>query len=599
MKRKLLTALALAGLALSGASGAASYKPGTYTAEAQGMGGPVPVTVELTSEKIQSVKVGENKETDGIGTVAIERLPGAIVDGQSLGVSAVSGASVTSGAILAAVAACVREAGGDVEALKTVQPKKATGEPKTLESDIVVVGAGAAGRTAAIRASELGARVILVEKQPFEGGAAAVNGGGIVTQGSKIQKELGVTDDSPALMTEDFIKNGHNLNDRRMLKLYADHLGETVDWALSYAGMRLDAKAGFSHSAEYSRPRVLYWVGRAQGANRMLHDAVEKAGAEVLLETPVQKLIVEDGRVVGVEALGAGGTPYTVRSKAVILATGGFGANKAMLSGQLRNALYYGVPCANGDGHRMAMEIGAATRNMDLGKVYPNGIEVAPGLAKSTIFASGEAYQNHSGILVSKAGVRVISELETNHNLKEAVVREGGRLFILMDQKTFDAFLGKVWIGGISGKDMDRWLANEGRGAPTVGRGDTIGAAAAKAGIDGKALASTAKKYNEFVRSGKDADFGRPAKFMKAEISAAGPYYIVEQQPRFATTLGGVVTTESLQVVDKEGRPIGGLFAAGEIVGGPMGDDSPPGGNMGWALTSGKLAAESAVRTLK
>ncbi len=598
MKYKLSVISALTALSLASVAQAAAYNAGTYTAVAKGNGGDVPVTVTFSSDAIQKIEVGQNKETPGIGSVAIETLPKTIVDKQSLGVNGVSGASITSKAILAAVAACVKQAGGNVEALSKVQKNQAAAPAQTLNADIAIVGAGAAGQTAAIRASELGKKVVLLEKMPFAGGAAAVNGGTVVIQGSKIQKDAGVKDDSPAIMTEDYIKNGHNLNDRRMLELYVNNVGPMVDWATTYAGMKLNTKAGFTNEAEHSKPRVMRWIDGAQGATRYFKAAVAKSGTKLLLGTPAKELIVKDGKVVGVKAQGSDGTVYTINAPAVILTTGGFGANKGMLSGNLKNALYYGVKSSNGEGHQMAMKIGAKTQMMDLGKIYPNGMEVAPGIAKSTIWSNKAAFEDNAGIMVNKAGKRVISELDTNHNIKNEEVKQGGKLFILMDAPSYQAFLTKLSITGINKADMDKWLAQDGKGYPIVVKADTIEAVANKAGVNGAELAKTVAKYNGYVKAGKDADFNRPAKFMKKQVAAVGPYYIVEQQPRFATTMGGVVTNDKLNVVDKNNKPIPGLFAAGELVGGAMGDDSPPGGNMAWAMTSGKLAAEQAVNSL-
>lgn len=570
MKYKLSVISALTALSLASVAQAAAYNAGTYTAVAKGNGGEVPVTVTFSSDAIQKIEVGQNKETPGIGSVAIETLPKTIVDKQSLGVNGVSGASITSKAILAAVAACVKQAGGNVEALSKVQKTQTAAPAQTLNADIAIVGAG----------------------------AAAVNGGTVVIQGSKIQKDAGVKDDSPAIMTEDYIKNGHNLNDRRMLALYVNNVGPMVDWATTYAGMKLNTKAGFTNEAEHSKPRVMRWIDGAQGATRYFKAAVAKSGTKLLLGTPAKELIVKDGKVVGVKAQGSDGTFYTINAPAVILTTGGFGANKGMLSGNLKNALYYGVKSSNGEGHQMAMKIGAKTQMMDLGKIYPNGMEVAPGIAKSTIWSNKAAFEDNAGIMVNKAGKRVISELDTNHNIKNEEVKQGGKLFILMDEPSYQAFLTKLSITGISKADMDKWLAQDGKGYPIVVKADTIEAVANKAGVNGAELAKTVAKYNGFVKAGKDADFNRPAKFMKKQVAAVGPYYIVEQQPRFATTMGGVVTNDKLNVVDKNNKPIPGLFAAGELVGGAMGDDSPPGGNMAWAMTSGKLAAEQAVNSL-
>ena len=140
---------------------------------------------------------------------------------------------------------------------------------------------------------------------------------------------------------------------------------------------------------------------------------------------------------------------------------------------------------------------------------------------------------------------------------------------------------------------MDKYLANDGKSAPLFVKGATIDEVAKKAGINAEALKATVAKYNGFVKAKKDADFGRPVEYMKAEIAAEGPYYIVEQKPRFATTMGGVCTDDNLNLVKTDGTVIPNLYGAGEIVGGVMGDDSPAGANVGWALTSGRVAADA------
>lgn len=601
MKRKTLIAAAVAlGLA-AGSTWAASYKAGTYTASAQGMGGPVQVEVEFTSSAIKAIRiVGQVKETPGIGTTALEKLPPQIVENQSLGVSAISGASKSSAAVLTAVADCVRQAGGDPAALMAVPLKKAAkGAEKTLETDLAIVGAGGAGQVATLRASSLGKKVVLLEKMPFVGGAAAINGGTVVIQGSKLQKELGVKDDSPEIMRQDLLKNGHNLNDKGKLNLYVNNVGPTIDWLLEQ-GLLIDTKAGFTNEAEYSKPRCIRWVGGAPANMKLMYDLVQKTGSQVFTGTKAEELIFENGAVVGVKAVGNDGTTYTIKSKAVLLATGGFGYAKDMLTGALKQSLYYGPVSSTGDGHKMAKAVGAKLQLMEYGKIYPNGVEVAPGIAKSTIWANKNAFEKGSGILVDRKGKRVISETASNNAIKQVELKQpGAKLFILMDQPTFDSFKQGLYIGGITEAEVNKWIAQDGKGTPQLVKADTIEAAAQKVGVDGKALKDQVTRYNGFVKAGKDSDFDRPVKFMNKTVSSEGPFYIIEQQPRFATTMGGVVTNDSFNVLDVNGKPIKGLFAAGELVGGSMGDDSPPGGNMGWAVTSGKLAAEGAVSSMK
>jgi fumarate reductase flavoprotein subunit len=165
-------------------------------------------------------------------------------------------------------------------------------------------------------------------------------------------------------------------------------------------------------------------------------------------------------------------------------------------------------------------------------------------------------------------------------------------LYLVMDQATFD-----VWKDAV-GYDVSEYLEANGSSTPVFAHGETIAEAAEAAGVDPDALAETIETYNGYVEAGEDAEFGRSADYMTMPVGD-GPYYLVEQKPRFATTMGGLVIDEELHVINKDGAVIGGLYAAGEVVGGVMGDDSPSGANNGWAVTSGKLAAESIAAALE
>lgn len=164
-------------------TGTGQYKAGTYTASAQGNNGPVELEVTFTADAISSVVVKNQQETEAIASAPLTSIPQAIVDGQTLAVDVVSGATHTSEAILAAAEDCVAQAGGNVEALKTAGNKTAAEkEAKTLDTDLVVVGGGAAGMAATIRAEELGLNVVLVEKMSFMGGAISISGGNQVVR---------------------------------------------------------------------------------------------------------------------------------------------------------------------------------------------------------------------------------------------------------------------------------------------------------------------------------------------------------------------------------------------------------------------------------
>ena len=573
---------------------AAAYEAGTYTATVPGRNADLTVEVTFSEDKIESVTVTDHAETDGIGTNAVDQIPAAIVENQSLGVDTVAGATVTSQAILDAAADCAEQAGGDAEALKNVAvEEKVPTKEEAIDTDLVIIGGGGAGMTAAIRASELGLDVTLVEKMSFMGGAISISGGNQVVMGSQMQKDLGVTDDSVESMVEDFMANGANLNVPELITLYAENVGETSDW-LQEEGVTFNLEGGLHKLAEYSHDRELAYTGSGAGAAEAMRGLVEKAGVNVLLNTRATELVSDgNGGVCGVIANDSE-TVYTISAGAVLLATGGYGYNKDLLEGDMKNALYYGPVSSTGDGLIMATaeEINADTRLLEYGKRYPNGIEVSEGIAKSTINGNIPAW-TMSAILVNKEGVRVVNEKASNRTILETELQQTGQeLFLVMDQATFD-----VWKDAL-GYDVQEYLDANGTSAPVFGHGDTIEEAAAAAGVDGEALAKTVETYNGYVESGEDAEFGRSADYMTTPIGD-GPYYIVEQKPRFATTMGGLVIDTDLHVINKDGEIISGLYAAGEVVGGVMGDDSPSGANNGWAVTSGRLAAESIAAAME
>ena len=565
------------------------YTPGTYTGTAAGKNGDVKVEVTFSANAIDSVKVVEHSETAGISDGAIENIPAAIVENQSLAVDTVSGATITSDAILKAVADAVAQAGGDVEALKNAAAPAGEKEAKELSADVIVVGGGGAGMAAATRLAQLGKSVILVEKSGFLGGAISVSGGNQVVMGSQLQIDNGVADDSVESMVADFEANGANKNNKEILTLFAENVGATTDWLVANCGITFEE--GLHQLGEYSHNRELAYAGGGAGFAEAMRKAVEEAGVQVLLNTKAESLIADNGTVTGVKAASSD-ADYTLTAGDVVLATGGYGANKDMLTDEMKSALYYGPASSTGEGIQMAQAVGAQTANMEYGKRYPNGIEVSEGMAKSTI-AGNIVGWTMSAILVNKDGNRVVNEKASNRTiLEEELKQEGGELYLLLDAETFEAWKAKLAPAGISDADIEKYLEANGTTTPVFAHGETLEEAAAAAGINADNLKATVEKYNGFVAKGSDDDFGRAATYLTKAIGE-GPYYIVEQKPRFATTMGGLVINTSMQVLNEAGEPISGLYAAGENCGQVMGDDSPSGANNAWALTSGKLAADA------
>lgn len=578
----------------NGESPQASYTPGTYTGVGTGNGGDITVEVTFSENAIESIEVVSQTETQTVAAGALESLPTSIIENQSLGIDTVTGATLSSMGLINAVADAVEQAGGDVNALKQPLDKETSTEIVDMEADAVVVGAGGAGMAATIRLQELGKQVILVEKTYRLGGSISVSGGNQVVTGSKLQAEAGVTDDTAESMVEDFQANGEGICVPDLISLYANNVGATTDWVHEYCGVEYNMEGGLHDLAEYSHDRELAYEGGGAGATEHLRKAVADSGAEVMTCTTAESLIVENGAVTGVVAKGEDGTTYNIHAASVVLATGGYGNSDDWLTDELKNdSLYYGLTTSTGDGLTMATadDVNAATLMLEYAKQYPNGVEVSAGRAKSTIDGNLLVWPM-STILVNPEGERVVNEKASNHDILEVELQQtDSMLYLLMDQENYDVWSSKLPNTGFNQKAVEGYLEANGTSTPVFAHADSIAELAGIVGLDPAVLQATVDDYNAGVEAGTD-EFGRSGDYLKTKIGE-GPYYLVEQKPRYATTMGGLVVNTSLQVQNVDGETIDGLYAAGEVVGGVMGSNSPSGANNGWALTSGKLAAES------
>ncbi|MGT2949722.1 NADH:flavin oxidoreductase [Streptococcus cuniculi] len=575
-----------------------AFTPGQYHVTAHGHNSELPMVVTFDETRITAIEIDSGGESAGLSDLVFERMPKQIIEFQTLNVDAVSGASSTSQGVIDGVAEAALQASGQdaVDVLKARQKPVIERSTQVIEEevDVVVVGGGAAGIAAALRADELGLSVALVEKLSFIGGAISVSGGNQVVMGSRLQHESGVLDDTPQLMIEDFLENGNHKNVMELLELLANNVGQATDWVHDYVGVEYDMAGGLHVLAEYRKNRELAYAHGGHGFAASVRAKMAASSVNLLLQTKAEKLLTDgQGRVTGLVAVEENGTTHRISSKAVILTTGGYGNNKAMLSDELKDVLFYGTRSSMGEGVQMAQapDVNAATLMMDLGKIYPNGVEVSPGTAKSTI-GGNIAVLRENGLLVNTNGQRVVNERASNHDILDVLMEQDAKvLYLLLDQYHFSIFRKEIAEGGISEKEVEEWLASNGSKTPYLFHADTLEELADLAGMDTHALVNTVERFNSFVANGKDEDFNRQIEFLQVPVGE-GPYYMIEQKPRFATTMGGLVVNDRLEVMNQDGQAIAGLYAAGEVVGGVMGTDSPSGANNAWALTSGKLAAE-------
>ena len=609
MKKSLAMLMTLLFVLLGTTAWAQSYTAGVYTAQANGNNGPVTVEVEVSDAEILSVKVTEHAETAGLSDTPIERIPAKIVEGQTLAVDTVSGATNTSNAILKAAEDALAQAGADIEALKAVQEKDETAS-ETAERHVqaLVIGAGGSGLAAAITLQEQGIETLVVDKMANAGGATALTGALINGVCSKQQAERGVTDDVQTMFMDAMVY-GSFQNDARMTWLMVNNTGDSVDWLHDTVGVEFEE--AINHFPEHTNDRAFYPKGKLPGyLTGTMEQHYLSNGGELLLETRAQHLLTEDGRVIGASCSTADGT-LNIYADVTLLATGGYGASVALRPADQMGTLFYGASSSTGDGIIMAEEVGAMTHYMQYLKSYPQGIEkpldggniTADGTTfRSNAYISPLASQavtlNDGAIYVNVEGERCMNENMDFVSIKKVTQKQTDMtVYLVMDQKGYDNWMGMMEVSaGLTPEIVAPWLdADDGK--PVFRKGATVEEAAAKAGIDAEKLSATVAHFNEMVASGKDDDFGRAE--MSVGLDSDGPIYIVEQRLRMATSLGGLKTSTSFEVYDENEQAIDGLYACGEVIGGVHGDESMPSNCVAWAVTSGRLAAKAAADAVK
>ena len=587
--------IALAVSTLMAGPVAAAMADGTYTGVGQGKNGDVTVELQVTGGKLAAVRVVKHVETPGISDAAMTQFPQRVVDAQSLNVDAVSGATLTSDGIRNAVADAIRKAGGDPAAFAAVAVKKKVAAKLIKDqADVIVVGAGGSGISAAVRAETLGANVILIEKMPVIGGATALNAGTLIATGSRFQKEsLKETKDSPELAAKDIFRVGKNRNDPVLVKQVTERVGGVVDWLV------YDLKIPYGPAAtqypDHSANRQLGVTGRSVNFLKLMREKFAHMGGKLMLETRAQELLRDkDGRVVGVRATDAAGNTVELTSKAVILASGGYGAVKSMLPKEMNQYVFYGLDSETGDGFKMATAIGADTINMDLVKMYPQGVETVPGHGLAATASSTDTMKKSGAIYVNRDGQRYVNELASLGELTDTTVAQPGHIaYIVMDKKAWKEYVNKSLEDRLVPDEatLMKWTKIVNNGRPVMAVADDLKKAAEVMGVNPDGLTKTVKEWNDMVAAGKDTKFGRKIVGGLGE----GPFYIVEQKVRYQTTLGGLRAGEGMRILDKNGKPIEGLYGAGCVVGGANGADSMTAMMNSWAIVSGVIAAETAV----
>ncbi|MDO5521811.1 MAG: FAD-dependent oxidoreductase [bacterium] len=591
-----------------------SFTAGEYSAKAAGRNGDVNVTVKFTDSKIESVVVGEHTETAGIADPAIEKIPAAITEGQTLKVDAVTGATLTSNALLEAITDCVKQANGDVEALKNVETTKseAKQEAEVYDTDIVIVGGGAAGLTAAMSATSNGSSVIVVEKGASLAVANGANAGGPIAVGTKVQKEEGENLTVEQLYTH-MNEYANSTVNSALLRNVLDKTGETMD-LFGDLGLTLSLRAD-SYGVGF-RARLKIAEKGLDRTNPQEKKILENGG-QILLNTTGESIIMNDkNEAVGIKAKKADGTEVTVNAKAVLISTGGYLGSQEIINEKFGDVTVnpLGNTLSVGEGIKMISEAGGVEdRNWG---IVAN--EFSASNAKNGAWNSKTSNQNlrfgiYGGLMVNSEGNRFFNEqimAEEPLAGAEATLRQG-KYYVVMDEKYYNSVceqgifktLGspQSWIAGVNclsdaapqGAHLKVLSEAKAQLQEAIDQGwgfkaNTIEEAAEHFGLDN--LASTVKTYNEFTKNGKDTQFYKDATFLTSV--SEGPIYVFEYEASAWCTIGGMKVDDSLRVVDKTNTAIKGLYAAGLDAGSmyssPYYDNE--GSALGLAFASGTLA---------
>lgn len=565
---------------IGGAAMAEGMTPGTYEAAAQGFHGDVKLSVTVDAEKITAIDILEHSETEGIGAAALPKLVEAVLANQTIGVDSVAGATVTSEAFKAAMTDALTQAGADMDKM-TAAVAASELEDVQMDADVVVVGAGAAGLSAALKTAQNGHSVILLEKMGVIGGASAMAGSGTMATGSKWQKEDGY-EDSAEKLVEDMMANGHQKNDRATVELFANTIGEAFDWLVGEDGAAVPYQRSGKPSRSYSGE------GRGAGVCKNLAERLEAVGGTLLTNTPATELVVENGTVVGVKAEGEG-KAYTIRAKAVILASGGYGANDALVPDEYKKFVYAGHAGATGDAIKMVEGLDADLINMDLVNTQPNSMILPSGLGQYCNPGVAGAYKA-GAYMVNQNGERFFNESANAWDLMQAM-KQNEAQYLIMDQTAFDNFNAGMTNSKIyTMEDVEKWLSDDYDGQPVMKQGATLAELCEKLNLPADAVEASAKAFNDCAAAQTADVFGRtPA----AAQSEEGPFYALQMHIRYYASLGGLHINDSMQVLNTKQEAIPGLYAAGEVVGGLEGDVYMGATLFGWAIASGYDAANA------
>lgn len=533
------------------------FKAGTYVGEAKGYRGDIKAQVTVSKDRIENIEIVKNGDTPILSDAAAKKVTENILKYQTLRVDGAAGATSSSRAVERAVKNALKNSGADLSKLnKRVKTEKvAKLKKETVNEDVVVIGAGGAGLVAAIEAKLNGAKnVAVLEKMAFAGGNTLISGGEYAAPNNWIQEKKGIQD-SKDIFYNDILKGGDNEGDPKLVRVLADNALDGAKWLRDYVDVTFEDRQLFFGGHSVERSLVPKDATGVEMIKKLLAKA-DELGIKVYYETPATELIVDKDRVVGVKAESAT-TDYTFNAKnGVIIASGGFGSNVQMrmkynkdIDDSILSTNTVGI---TGDGIVMAEKVGAKLEDMQFIQTYPTCDPIS-----GALLYFGDVRLAGGSILVNQEGKRFVEELQRRDVISMAIKSQPGSVaYQFCDQAQVDN-------SGVAEhhKGEVEYLFNN----KLLVKANTIKEAADFFGIDAKELEKTVDKYNEYAKNGKDLEFNKRGKLTPFDKN--GPFYIMKAVPAVHHTMGGLKIDENARVINQNGEPIKGLYAAGEVTG--------------------------------
>lgn len=565
-------------------SAAAVAAPVTTQGTGVGKHGDMTVAVTFDNGRIQAIEIVKEAENPVLAKKVYTDLKAAVIASNSADLDAISGATFSSKGFLDAVKDAAKKAGvtlskADAKAIKKVVKNI----PAVSNYDVVVIGAGGAGFSAAIEAKNAGANVVLLEKMPAVGGNSLISGAEMNAARNWVQPKLGILDDSAERHAADTFKGGDKKGDMKVINVMTANALDAAKWCRDYLGVRFEDDNLFFFGG-HSRKRALIPVGHTGTEFIAKFQAkADELGIPVITDMKAEELIKDKtGRVVGVKATSHGAT-YTFNAKGgVVLATGGFGANKAMVKKYNpkidERFKTTDAPGTTGEALYMAKRAGAQLVNMGYIQTYPTCDPI------SGVIELIADSRFDGAIMLNQEGKRFVEELERRDVLSEAILKQTGNY---------------CWV---------LWNDNIGKISNTVKEHPTEYEAFTKQGIMAtcpdlkciadftkmplKQLESTVKRVSSMAGKGNDKDFHHRGGLMDM---SEGQYYVIKAVPSTHHTMGGVRINEKAQALTAKGQVIPGLWAAGEVTGVTHGTNRLGGNAYTDIIVFGRIAGEAAA----